>query len=118
MNQERTSKQLEHRSATEATYRKKMRMKKVMETHLKYVLCKDENDPGKAKIKKKLFKKKRKKKKEKRRKKYYGGLSVLEIFFVTRCNYRYRIFFVLIVPLLSLYTSYLSKKIKNHSLTL
>ena len=64
MNQERTSKQLEHRSATEATYRKKMRMKKVMETHLKYVLCKDENDPGKAKIKKK-----RKKKKEKRRKK-------------------------------------------------
>tara|TARA_B100000795_G_C22576535_1_gene352106 strand:- start:470 stop:637 length:168 start_codon:yes stop_codon:yes gene_type:complete len=55
MNQERTSKQLEHRSATEATYRKKMRMKKVMETHLKYVLCKDENDPGKAKIKKKTF---------------------------------------------------------------
>ena len=81
MNQERTSKQLEHRSATEATYRKKMRMKKVMETHLKYVLCKDENDPGKAKnLQKKKEKRKNKKKKEE--KKYYRGLSVLKYFFV------------------------------------
>ena len=72
----------------------------------------------KQKLKKKLFKKKRKKKKEKRRKKYYEVSVFWKYFLVTRCNYRYRIFFVLIVPLLSLYTSYLSKKIKNHSLTL
>ena len=42
-------------------------MKKVMETHLKYVLCKDENDPGKAKIKKKTFLKKKEKRKKKKK---------------------------------------------------